>query len=77
MKKLLVLGPGCPNCVKLEQLTRNAAAELEINCDIQKVTDFKEIASYGAMRTPALIVDGQLKVSGRIPKIEELKELIK
>lgn len=71
-----VLGPGCANCVRLEKLVREAAAELGLASEVQKVTDIKEIMGYGVMTSPALVVDGRVKVAGRVPGKEELKTLL-
>lgn len=77
MKKLQVLGPGCINCQILEENSRKAAEELGIEFEIEKISDIKQITSFGVMRTPALVVDGQVKVSGKVPGVGELKELLK
>lgn len=76
MKKLEVLGPGCAKCGKLAELTAKAAADLGIDCEVIKVTDLNEILSRRIMMTPALVVDGVVKCTGRVPGIEELKSLI-
>ncbi|MFO7549195.1 MAG: thioredoxin family protein [Acidimicrobiia bacterium] len=71
-----VLGPGCRNCVTLEERTREALGSLGTEATISKVTDFGEIAAYGVMSTPALVVDDQVVVAGRVPKPEEIARLI-
>lgn len=76
MKKIQVLGPGCPNCRRLEENTRKAVEELGIECEIEKVSDINQIAAMGVLRTPALVVDDNLKLSGKVPNIEELKNLL-
>jgi small redox-active disulfide protein 2 len=76
MKKLEILGTGCPKCIKLAELTDQAAIELGIEYTLIKVTDIQQIISKGVMMTPALIVDGTLKVSGRVPSKEDIKKLI-
>ena len=78
MLKLIikVLGPGCANCKRLEKNVEVAIEELGIDASIEKVTDFKEIAKYGVMSTPALVVDEQLIVSGKVPKSEEIKKYL-
>ena len=76
MKKLQILGSGCSKCKKLTEQVEIAAGQLGIEHEIEKVTDMQEIVSFGVMRTPALAVDGQVKVAGNIPSIEELKRLI-
>jgi small redox-active disulfide protein 2 len=71
-----VLGPGCANCKKLEENVKQAVSELEIDAVIEKVTDFKDILSYGVMKTPALVVDEQVKVMGRVISAEEVKKYL-
>ena len=77
MKKLEILGTGCPKCEKLSKATEQAAKELGVEYEIVKVKDINDIMAYGVMMTPALVVDGQVKTSGKVPSIEGLKELIK
>ena len=74
--KLEILGTGCPKCMKLEELTRKAAFELGVEADISKVKDIKTIMNYGVMITPALVVDGEVKVAGKVPSVEEIKKMI-
>lgn len=76
MKSIQVLGPGCPRCEKLAQATREAADSLGIEYRLEKVTDIHEIMSYGVMMTPALVIDGQVKVAGKVPSVEELKAVL-
>jgi small redox-active disulfide protein 2 len=76
MKKVQILGPGCPRCEQLYKQTLNAAAELDLDCDIEKVTDMQAILGYGVMSTPALVVDGQVRVAGRVPSPAQLKEML-
>ena len=76
MKKLQILGTGCPKCITLAEATPTAANQLGLECEIEKVTDINRIVSFGVMMTPALVVDGQVKVAGRVPAIDELKTLI-
>ncbi|MDI6871922.1 MAG: thioredoxin family protein [Bacillota bacterium] len=71
-----ILGSGCCNCNTLEQNAKEALAELEISAEVAHVTDFREIMKYGVMRTPALVVDGQVKVAGRVPTKAELVKLL-
>lgn len=72
-----VLGTGCANCKKLEQNTKDAVSELGISATIEKVEDFKDIASYGVMRTPSLVIDEEVKVVGKVAKVDEIKALLK
>lgn len=76
MKDIKVLGTGCPKCKKLEDMTRQAADELGIEYKIEKISDIKDIMSYKVMMTPALVVDGEVKVKGKVPAINELKTLL-
>lgn len=76
VKKLQILGTGCSKCKRLTEQVEQAAKELGIEHQIEKVTDIEQIISFGVMMTPALAVDGQVKVAGNIPSIEELKRLI-
>ena len=75
--KIEVLGPGCPNCQKLEREVFNALSELNLDADVVKVTDIKEIATYGILMTPGLVVDGKVICSGRVPGKGEIKEWLK
>ncbi len=76
MKELLVLGPGCARCEMLADRVKEAAEELGIECEIIKFTDVNAIAGFGVMTTPALIVDGKLMFQGRVPSVEELKNML-
>lgn len=71
-----VLGSGCANCKMLEERTVEAAGRLGIDTAIEKVTDFGDIASYGVMVTPALVVDEQVVMSGRVPSVDELESML-
>jgi small redox-active disulfide protein 2 len=71
-----VLGLGCANCKKLEANVREAVKELGIEATIEKVQDFKDIMAYGVMKTPALVVDEQVKVMGRVPSVEDIKKYL-
>jgi len=76
MKILKVLGPGCPRCEKLATLTREAADELGVEYELEKITDITKFIDYGLMMTPGLVVDGELKVHGKVPSVDEIKALI-
>jgi small redox-active disulfide protein 2 len=71
-----VLGPGCANCKNLERVTREAVAALGIDATIEKVEDYPTIVEYGVMSTPALVVDERVVVSGRVPKVAEVRALL-
>ncbi|MFV9644548.1 MAG: thioredoxin family protein [Desulfobacterales bacterium] len=68
-----VLGPGCPKCQQTEQLVKEVVAESGVEAQIEKVTDIMKIAGYGVFGTPAVVVDGEVKSVGKIPKKEEIK----
>ncbi|MEN6383659.1 MAG: thioredoxin family protein [Phycisphaerales bacterium] len=76
MKEIKILGTGCPKCKKLAELTEQAAKELGIEYRIEKVTQINDIMKFGVMMTPALVVDGQVKVVGKVPSSEEIKKLL-
>jgi small redox-active disulfide protein 2 len=76
MKKIQILGTGCAKCQKLAAVADEAAKALGLPYELQKVTDLKEIMSFKVMSTPALVVDGQVKLTGRIPTVEEARQLI-
>ena len=77
MKKIQILGTGCPKCKKLAQMAEEAANQMQIEYDLEKVTDITEIMKFGVMMTPALVVDGQIKIVGKIPSPDELKNSLK
>ncbi len=76
MKRVQVLGTGCPKCEKLAENAEAAARELGLECEVEKVTDIEAIMAFNVMMTPALAVDGDVKVVGKVPSVEEIKELL-
>ncbi|MDD4402890.1 MAG: thioredoxin family protein [Desulfitobacteriaceae bacterium] len=74
--EIKVLGTGCAKCKQLEKDVFNALAEMDLAADVEKVRDIKKIMSYKVMSTPALVVNGKVKVAGRVPRADELKKLI-
>jgi small redox-active disulfide protein 2 len=74
--EIRILGTGCPRCDEVEKRTMNVLAELHVAADVQKVKDIKEIAKYGVLGTPGLVINGKIKSSGRIPSLEEIKSWI-
>jgi small redox-active disulfide protein 2 len=76
MKKIQILGPGCPKCKLLFEHTKAATEKLGLECTIEKVTEIDAIVSFGILSTPALVVDGQVKVAGRVPSASQLEEIL-
>jgi small redox-active disulfide protein 2 len=76
MKKIKVLGPGCQRCETLARLTRQAADQLGIPYELEKLTNIKDYPKYGLMMTPGLVVDGELKAQGRVPSVDEIKTML-
>ena len=74
--QLLVIGPGCAKCRTLAQLTEQAAKELGLQYELSKVTDLKQIMALGVMMTPALVVNGTIKISGKVPSVPEIKAIL-
>lgn len=74
--EIKVLGAGCANCNKLEQMVFDVLAEQNIDASVTHVRDFKDIVSYGVMQTPALVINGQVKISGVVPSKAKLTEVI-
>jgi small redox-active disulfide protein 2 len=72
-----ILGSGCPNCQRLEANAKEAIKELNLDAKIEKVTDITAIMNYGIMSTPALVADEKVLSYGRIPDVEEIKQLLK
>jgi small redox-active disulfide protein 2 len=71
-----ILGTGCPNCQRLEANTKQALEELKLEAEVEKITEIADIMSYGIMGTPALVVDGEVKVYGRVAEVKEIKEIL-
>lgn len=74
--EIKVLGTGCANCKTLEKVTRQAIDELNLNASIEKVEDIQKIMEYGILRTPGLVIDGNIVLSGQVPKVSKLKEIL-
>ena len=76
MKEIKILGTGCPKCKALTENAKAAADTLGLDCKIEKVTDINDIMGFGVMMTPALVVDGDVKVVGKVPSVENIKEIL-
>lgn len=74
--EIKVLGPGCCNCDRLAEATKKAVEKAGIDASIEKVTDMAQIMAYGVMSTPALIVDGEIRLAGRVPSVDDLAALL-
>ena len=74
--EIKVLGTGCERCKSLEKITRKAVEELNLDAIVLKVEDIQKIMEYGVMRTPALVINEKVVMSGQLPKIDELKEVL-
>ncbi len=77
MKLIQVLGPGCPKCQALQKNAAEAAKQGGIEAQIEKISDIATITSFGVMMTPALVVDGELKVMGKVATVDEIKNMLK
>jgi small redox-active disulfide protein 2 len=76
MKTIQILGTGCAKCQRLTENTEQAVSALGGDCTVEKVTAIEDIMMFGVMMTPALVVDGEVKVVGRVPGVEEIKKII-
>ena len=76
MKKIQILGTGCPKCNKLAENAEAAARELAIEYQLEKVTDINEMMTFGVMVTPALAIDGQVKVTGKVADVGDIKKML-
>ena len=76
MKKIQILGTGCPKCKKLAENAEAAAKDLGIEYELQKVTEINEIMKFGVMMTPGLAVDGEVKVVGKVAEVSDIKEML-
>ncbi|MBM3320569.1 MAG: TM0996/MTH895 family glutaredoxin-like protein [Candidatus Eisenbacteria bacterium] len=74
--KVQVLGTGCPKCRQLEQNARTAARQLGVECEVEKITNLKDIMTYGIAMTPGLAIDGKVVSSGKVLPVEEIVSLL-
>lgn len=70
--EIKVLGSGCAKCSEMERVARSAVEKMGVDATVEKVTDFAEIISYGVLATPALVIDGELRLSGRVPSVDDM-----
>ena len=75
--EIKILGPGCAKCNQVEKIVKEAVAETGVDARIEHVTDFRKIAGFGVLSTPSVVVDGQVKSVGKIPKKDEIKAWLK
>ncbi len=76
MKTIQILGTGCPKCKKLIENAEMAVREAGVECEIKKVTDINEIMNFGVMMTPSLVIDGEVKATGKVINPDQIKELL-
>lgn len=76
MKKIQILGTGCPKCKKMAEHAEKAINELGADFEIEKVTDIGRIMNFGVIMTPAMAIDGTVKITGKVPSVEEIKKLL-
>jgi small redox-active disulfide protein 2 len=76
MKLVQILGPGCAKCEKLKRNAEEAIAAASIEAEVEKITDINEITDFGVMMTPALVIDGEVKLVGKVASAEEIKKLL-
>lgn len=76
MKEIKILGVGCAKCRKLADLAETAAKELNIEYKLEKIIDLNQIAEFGVIGTPGLVVDGEVKITGKVPSLDEMKKML-
>jgi small redox-active disulfide protein 2 len=76
MKKIQILGVGCPKCHKLAENAKAAVQELGVECEIEKVTQINDIMAFGVMMTPALAIDSEVTVVGKVASVDEIKQML-
>ncbi|KJS88216.1 MAG: redox-active disulfide protein 2 [Peptococcaceae bacterium BICA1-8] len=75
--EITIVGTGCAKCKKLEEIAREAVSDMKVEADIKKMSDINEIAKTGILMTPGLIIDGKVKLTGKVPSKEEVTKIIK
>ncbi|MFA5256795.1 MAG: thioredoxin family protein [Opitutales bacterium] len=76
MKKIQILGTGCPKCNRLYAAAKEAAESSGVEFEMEKITDMNRFADFGVMFTPALVIDGEVRVSGRVPAVEDIRKML-
>ena len=76
MKRIIIVGPGCQRCITTEQNVKKAVEELKLDASIEHIYDPKEFAKFGVVVTPAVVVDGKILVAGKVPTVDELKQML-
>jgi len=74
--EILVYGPGCPRCLKTEKNVKEALRQLGKEAEVKKITDIKEFAKAGVTFTPAIVIEGEVKISGKVPSVDEIKKIL-
>lgn len=74
--EIKILGTGCAKCKQLEKIVRTAVDEMALDATVEKVTELTDIMEYGIMSTPGLVIDGEVRMAGRLPKLDEVKSLL-
>ncbi len=74
--KIQILGPGCAKCTKLAEIAATAAQELGVDYELEKISDMNQIMGFGVMMTPGLVVDGEVKSVGKVPSLNEIKNML-
>lgn len=74
--KISVLGTGCPKCAKLAKLAEDVAEELKLDYQLEKITDISKIVAYGILATPGLVINDEVRLTGRVPSRTEMKDLL-
>jgi small redox-active disulfide protein 2 len=72
-----IMGPGCPNCQKVEEMVKSIVEETGVDAQVEKVTDFQEMAMAGVLSTPAVVIDGDVKCVGKVPTKDEILNWLK
>ena len=75
--EITIVGTGCAKCKKLEEIAREAVSDMKVDADIKKMSDINEITKTGILMTPGLIIDGKVKLTGKVPSKEEVTKIIK